>query len=97
MLFAGNPGLLGVKSMGEDSTLWFGCNRLPLINTVSGSQNPASMPMMFAGSKVVGNLCRWKYFAVRCLSLEEGIFPYNVRSTKEAAGRLPLPGDTVVL
>jgi hypothetical protein len=97
MLFAGNPGLLVVKSIGEDSILWFGCNRLPAINTVSGSQYPASMAMMFAGSKVVGELCRWKFFAVRGLSLEEGISPYNVRSTKETAGRLPLPGDAVVL
>lgn len=97
MLFAGNPGLIGVKSMGEDSTLWFGWNRLPVINIVSGSQYPASIAMMFAGSKVVGDLCRWKFFAVGCLSLEEGISPCNVRSTKETAGRLPLPGDTVVL
>ena len=32
MLCADNPETLGVKTMGEDSLLWFGCNRLPLNN-----------------------------------------------------------------
>jgi len=89
--------LFAVKSMGEDSALWFRCDRLSLINTVSGSQNPASMPMMFAGAKVVGDLCRWKFFVVRCLSLVEGVFSFNVRSTKETAFRLPFSGDAIVL